>query len=122
MIIDFCNQFEEMCHDSQQLTILMIDANKCKSTPKKAGILDLIENCGLVNIYQSLHDDPEEFPTHINGSKIIDYMFCTKNLLAYMHKVGYILFHECFNSDHRGVCCDLSPHIFDGSKNSDNIT
>jgi hypothetical protein len=71
-IIDFCEQFEEMCYDTKQLTLLMLDANKCISTPEKDGILDLVETCGLVNIYQSLHDNREEFPTHLNGSKVID--------------------------------------------------
>jgi hypothetical protein len=121
-ITDFCDQFEEMCHEQNQITLLMIDANECISTPEKDGILELVERCVLVNIYQSLHDDREEFPTHINGSKVIDYMFGTSNILQYIHKVGYIKFHECFDSGHRGMYCDLSPHLFDLSRSEDKIT
>jgi hypothetical protein len=121
-IIDFCDQFEKMCHDNNQLTLLMIGANECTSSPEKDGILDLVESCGLVNIYQSLHDDREEFPKHKNGSKVIDYMFGSPNLLQYVHKVGYIKFHECFDSDHWGMFCDLSPILFATTKNDDNIT
>jgi hypothetical protein len=48
-------------------------------------------------------------------------MFGTPNLLQYIHKVGYIKFHKCFDSDHRGMYCDLSTHIFDKSKIENNI-
>jgi hypothetical protein len=111
-----------MCHDTNQMTILTIDANECTSTPEKDGIMDLVEACGLINIYQLLHQDIEEFPTHINGSKVIDYIFGSPNILQYVHKVGYLRFHECFDSDHRGIYCDLSHHIFDINNNEDNIT
>jgi hypothetical protein len=45
-IIDFCEQFEKMCQDANQLTLLMLDANKCISTPEKDSILDLVEGYG----------------------------------------------------------------------------
>jgi hypothetical protein len=121
-IIDFCKQFEEMCHDVNQMTILTIDANECTSTPEKDGIMDLVEACGLINIYQSLHADTAKFPTHINGSKVIDYIFGTPKILQYVHKVGHLCFHKCFDLDHQGLYCDLSHHIFDTNNNEENIT
>jgi hypothetical protein len=70
-IIDFCNQFKEKCLDPNELTLLMIDANECTSHPENGGITELLEQCGLQNLYKALHEDNSEFPTHISGSQTI---------------------------------------------------
>jgi hypothetical protein len=105
-IINFCQQFKSKCDSPNKMTILMIDANECTSDPENQGLQQLMEECGLINIYKHVHDDHEEFPTHINGSK------GTANILQYIHKMGYIKFHECFDSDHHGIYCDLSSKLF----------
>jgi hypothetical protein len=48
-------------------------------------------------------------------------MFGSPNLLKYVHKVGYIKFHKCFDSDHRRMFCDFSPSLYENTKNEDNI-
>jgi hypothetical protein len=37
-ITDICKEFEEMCHEHDQITLLIINANECISTPEKDGI------------------------------------------------------------------------------------
>jgi hypothetical protein len=111
-ILDFCTQFTTMCNNPKEMTILMIDANECTSAPETIGITHLMKECGLSNIYKHIHDDHEEFPTHINGSKTIDYMLGSENVMQFINKMGYIKFHECFDSDHRGLYCDLSQKLF----------
>jgi hypothetical protein len=71
------------------------------------------KKCGLVNVYKSLHGEYKEFTTHVNGSKVMDYMLVTKNVLQFIHKMGYIWFYEAFDSDHRAIYCDLSNKIFE---------
>jgi hypothetical protein len=76
------------------------------------GILHLMSECGLINAYNHIHDDHEELPTHINGSQTIDYMLGTENIMQIIHKMGYIKFNKCFDSEHRGIYCDLSSQLF----------
>jgi hypothetical protein len=56
----------------------MIDANENISNPDENGFMEVINRCGLVNAYQDCHGSMEEFPTHINDSRNIDYMLVTK--------------------------------------------
>jgi hypothetical protein len=110
-IDDFCEQFQETCLQEEEYTILMIDANECLLQPESGGMMELIEKCNFVNLYQSFHGDYEPFPTHVNGSRTIDFMFGSQNILPYIMKIGYPRFNELFDSDHRGLYCDLSDKI-----------
>jgi hypothetical protein len=121
-IADFNEQFSGQCGDENIFTILMIDANENISNPETNSILEIINKCGLVNAYHEFHDDTTEFPTHINGSRTIDYMLVTRNILPYITKIGYIKFHECFDSDHRGIYCDISSKLFENGKSENRST
>jgi hypothetical protein len=92
-ITDFIYQFKEMFADENNFNILMIDANENIETPENEGICKLISSLNLVNIYQQIHLDYSTFPTKNNGSKTIDYMLGSSNVLGYITKVGYLRFH-----------------------------
>jgi hypothetical protein len=120
-ILDFIDQFQENCNNNDEYTLLLIDANESIRYPERGGISDLIKKCNLIDIYQEFHSDDEEFPTHENGSRIIDYIFGTPNILEYITKIGYVRFNELFESDHRGIFCDITPNIFEDNIVNENI-
>jgi hypothetical protein len=120
-IIDFINQFKEQCEDENVYTILMIDKKENVEYPERGGICELIQLCGLVDVYQHFHEDETEFPTHKNGSRVIDYIFGSTNILQYINRTGYVQFNECFESDHRAVFCDLSKLLFEDNTPNDNV-
>jgi hypothetical protein len=90
--------------------VLAMDAN----TGNEKGMGDtqeILDRCNLVDLYTEKHEDYQEFPTHENGSKKIDYLLCTRNLVKHITKVGYLHYEEAFESDHRAVFCDISEDI-----------
>jgi hypothetical protein len=52
------------------------------------------------------------FGTHINGSKQIDFLLCSDNLLGFINKTGSLDFQEGFDSNHRGLFFGISSDIF----------
>jgi hypothetical protein len=111
-IIDFCEQFETICNNQHNYVILTLDANEHTDLPDKGGLSELMDKCSLTNLYQHVHNDQNQFPTHERGTKTIDYILGTTNLFPFITRIGYLRFHECFDSDHRGIYCDLSNQLF----------
>jgi hypothetical protein len=109
-ITDFGKQLGEICNNPDNYVIICIDANENMEDPS-SGIKELCTKCGLIDIFETKHEDCSEFSTHINGSKKIDYMLGTPNILRYVHKIGYLPFHDGMDSDHRSIFCDLSDEI-----------
>jgi hypothetical protein len=112
-------QIKKLKNSDIDYILLGIDANADILNDKK-GLIKLCAECDLVDMFTSIHDEDECFPTHIKGSKRIDYILCSPNLLRFVNKVGYIQFHQAFDSDHRAVFCDLDPTILQGEQ-EDNI-
>jgi hypothetical protein len=106
-IMDFNEQFGAICNNSNNMTILMINTNENMNSPENNGI--------LINAFEEFHDNVGEFPTHLNGSKCIDYMLVTRNVMPFISRIGYTKFHELYNTDHRGIYCDLNNSIFDSN-------
>jgi hypothetical protein len=117
-IQDFIMQFKTTCIDNNNNVIIGIDANSIIGEDPK-GMDLLMEECELVDMYTEIHDDNEQFSTHQNGSKKIDYLLCTRNVLNHVKRVGYLKYNEGIDSDHRGLFCDISNTIND---NIENIT
>jgi hypothetical protein len=109
-IDDLITQFQETCDDINNYFMLSLDANANLGNDKE-GLDKLVEECNLVDVYTTMNQDYTEFPTQQRGSRKIDYMFCTRNLIPYIVKSGYIRFNDGFDSDHRGVFCDISHSI-----------
>jgi hypothetical protein len=89
----------------------MIDANEVIGSEEDMGIEVLIKECNWVDMYKVFHQDNTEIATHINGSKTINFLLATPNTVKYINKIGYTKFHECLDSGHRGIFCDLSKDI-----------
>jgi hypothetical protein len=106
----FIHQFQETCDDINNYLIISMDANSTMGQDRD-GLDKLIEECNLVDIYTTMNQDYSEFPTQQRGSKKIDYMFCTRNLIPFIRKSGYVRFNDGFDSDHRAIFCDISHEI-----------
>jgi hypothetical protein len=107
---DFISQFQEMCDNSDNYFILALDANATLGQDKE-GIDRLANECNLIDMYSTIHQDYTEFPTHQRGSKRIDYILCSRNIIPYVSQCGYVRFNDAFDSDHRAIFCDISHEI-----------
>jgi hypothetical protein len=67
----------------------------------------------LIDTFSHIANSPCNIPTHTRGSKRIDYIFTSQNLLPYVKKMGYLSFYEANDSDHRGLFIDLNQNIVD---------
>ena len=73
--------------------IIGIDANESLQE-KNSDINKFMTTNGLKDIYSSITKDTSEFPTHINGSKRIDMLLASSNILPYITRTGILKFHE----------------------------
>jgi hypothetical protein len=71
--------------------------------------------CNLIDPYIHIHHDHMDFPTQQRGSKRIDHIICSPNLLQYIEKIGYVRFNEIFDTDHRPIFCDISERILENN-------
>jgi hypothetical protein len=111
-VIDFINQFYEICNDPNELVILALDANS-NLTEDIRGLKILAQECNFIDLFNEIHPQSEEFATQARGSKRIDYMLGTRNVLPYISKIGYLPFNDGFDSDHRASYMDISPTILE---------
>jgi hypothetical protein len=99
--------------------LLSIDANEPISDPNSE--IQMGKDCNLIDLYARIHDDHTKFPTHINGSKHIDFLLCSENLLPYVRRTGITKFHKALDSDHRGMFCDIDGNLFNNNKSRENV-
>ena len=97
--------------DSDML-LLMMDANETLGQEAE-GIINIIQNGGLVNLFTLHKCTTCVIPTFIKGTRRINYMFGTSNLIPYIAQCGYLPFHEGIISDHRGMFLDLNQSLID---------
>jgi hypothetical protein len=111
-IIDFINQFSTICNDSNEFVIVSLDAN-ANLIEDTNGLQLMTQECNLIDLFSAIHPDINEFPTQARGSKRIDYMLGTRNVIQFISKIGYLAFNDGFDSDHRAIYADISPKILD---------
>jgi hypothetical protein len=90
--------------------VIGIDANEALKE-NNSEIQKFIEESNLVDTYHILQHNIE-VPTHFNGSSKIDFILCSKNLGQYITQVGVLKFYDGFQSNHRGIFCDISEKLF----------
>jgi hypothetical protein len=62
----------------------------------------------------NLHTGQEcNIPTYTRGTKRIDFILASYNILPFVEKVGYTAFYDASESDHRGAFLELSDKIID---------
>ena len=74
----------------------------------------MLQQCGLIDPVYHKHRT-SDFNTYIRGSKVIDYVFVTEDLLSAIDSCGYHSFGEHFFSDHRAVYVNFNTKKLFGS-------
>jgi exonuclease III len=94
------------------MCIVMLDANEAVED-KEGSLRRIFKSTNLVDVFE-LHTGRKcEIPTYTRGTKRIDFILASYNLLSYAKKVGYIVFYDASESDHRGAFIELSNGIID---------
>ena len=82
------------------------------------GMAKLVQECQLVDpIF--VHHGISNFNTYIRGSKVIDYVFVSEDLLDSIDACGYHPFCDHFYSDHRATYLDFNTKKLFGSTTVD---
>ena len=61
----------------------------------------------LVEVIQHQHGTTDEPPTYARGSRRLDYVFCTPNLVPSIVSCGILPYSEIIDSDHRAIYVDF---------------
>jgi hypothetical protein len=99
--------------DPNDYMVLNIDANEPMSEPNSK-MLEFINKNNLTDAYTYIHNN-DEFSTHLNGSKRIDFILCSNNVRPYITKTGALQYHDGLLSNHRGIFCDISANLFNNN-------
>ena len=95
--------------------MVCMDANESTRTKGKNSLQIFLRNSGLIDPMNHIHPQLEEVPTHINGSRQIDYCFVSPNLLPYVTKGGILPLNYSMISDHRTIFIDIKyTHLLQG--------
>ena len=74
----------------------------------KGEIANLCKACQLYDILTYHHDLPNNISTYIRGTKQIDYILVSANILKALIQCGMTSLNELTTTDHRGFHLDLS--------------
>ena len=73
----------------------------------KGSITKLYRECKLYDVFSQRFKNVKLPNTHIKGSKRIEYILCSFNILKVINQSGMIAFGELVTSDHRGLYIDI---------------
>jgi hypothetical protein len=90
----------------------MFDANE-NMEDNEGGLQKICNETMLIDSFTVHTGENCDIPTYSRGSKRIDYILTTQNLLPYVTQVGYLPFFEGNDGDHRGMFIDISNAILD---------
>ena len=74
----------------------------------RGGIAKLCKACQLYDPFQHHHNLPNNISTYIRGTKQIDFILVSYNILKKLIQCGMTAFNELTTTDHRGLHLDLS--------------
>ena len=86
--------------------IIMIDANETMGTEAE-GIASLTTTCNLTDIHAYHHERINNIASYARGTKRIDFIFTTKNLVEKTTASGFLAFYDGIETDHRGSFVDF---------------
>jgi hypothetical protein len=111
-IEDMITIMHELMKESNNHTILMIDANE-NVNDSEGGIAKLLQETKLIDTFSCIGMDECNIPTYVRGSKKIDYIFTSESLVPYIHNIGCLPFYMYNKSDRRGLFLDISEDLID---------
>ena len=101
MINDINNFLAELIFRHHEVIIFIV-ANE-PFIPGTRGIAKLISHPQILDPLISIHGGDLESYTHKNGSKRIDFTFCTQIIDKYIIRCGILPFDTISPTDHRGI-------------------
>ena len=106
-LIDLLRKFKQ--RNGNIIPILMGDWNDDRG--KKTFAAEAEKEFGLIDAFKQKFPDSEEFKTHIDGSKRIDYILTLPWIAEAMTNIVYEPFQYRLAGDHRGVYFDIDEEI-----------
>ena len=108
----FINDLIQLVQELQQKNHAILIGGDFNDTVhrRNSGILKLIMQTGLVDIWQHRYPNHEPFNTYARGTERIDNVLCTTNILPYIKSIGYSPYQWITNSDHRAILLDIDFH------------
>jgi hypothetical protein len=94
------------------MCILMLGANAAVND-REGSLRRIFKSTNLVDVFELHTGRKSEILTYTRGTKRIDFILSSCNLLPYVKKVGYTAFYDVSESDHRGTFIELSNDILD---------
>ena len=92
--------------------VLMSDLNE--GIDDREGTNGLLEDIGLENVFHSMYGSLPA--TYIHGSKAIDHVWMTQDIIPYVSSMGIAPHKYISHSDHRALICDVKMEQFLGRK------
>jgi hypothetical protein len=111
-IHDIIKEIKTIEEDSNNLCILMFDANE-SIEDNSGAIRKIMAETTLVDTFSQVAGDPGQLATYTRGKKRIDYIMTSQALVPYVSRVGYLAFFESNHSNHRGLFLDITESILD---------
>jgi hypothetical protein len=105
-------QLEEWIGKGYEI-ILSGDLNK-ELGADVTGFARIMAKWDLVEIIQHTHSVQGEPPTYARGTRRLDYVFCTLNLLPSVVRCGILPYSEIVDSDHRALYVDFATSTLMG--------
>jgi hypothetical protein len=92
--------------------IMMMDANEAIED-KEGPLRKIFNETTLVDALHAHTGQECQIPTYSRGTKRIDFILTSHDLIPHINKVGYTAFYDASESDHRGAFIELSDKIID---------
>jgi hypothetical protein len=74
---------------------------------EKSGVSTIASDCNLIDAHTARQNESATTATYARGSKKIDYVLITPELLPLIRRSGMLPFYTNVHSDHRGMYIDL---------------
>jgi hypothetical protein len=85
----------------------MMDANEAMGKDKN-GFSTVASDCDLIDVHTSRHNEAATTATYARGTKKIDYILITPELLPLVTRSGMLPFYTGKHTDHRGLFIDIN--------------
>ena len=107
---DLCNYIQRLQNAYNDI-ILFIDSNIYFDS-KNSDIYKLQTICQLHDPINTHNDKLRHVGTHTRGSKLIDGILVSQNIIRYIHKITYNDSDLFCRSDHSGIYMEMSHNVF----------
>ena len=110
-VLQDLGEYIELLQADYHAILIMIDANESYDE-RNSSLQKWITLHDLKDVHQYLHQYNTTISTYARGTKRIDYIFATDNILPYVLKGGILPFHFLKTTDHRALYVEIDLQKF----------